>query len=251
MGGSEHVWPQFSGEWKLSIDNIHVWRVHLDRPDSEVQRFQQILSADEVTRANRFYFEKDRRQWIIARGQLRRLLGHYLQVAPSTLRFRLNAYGKPLLDAPFDATGLSFNLSHSATTALYAFASIPDLGVDLEYMRPDIEILPLSRISFSANERAMLFQLPAEEQFCAFYRCWTRKEAYIKARGMGLSLPLDQFDVELRPGEPIALLQSREEVFQDVSLWSMFELFPGENYAGALAVKGEQQWNVQCWQSEF
>jgi 4'-phosphopantetheinyl transferase len=247
---NEQEWHRFSGQSKLAPDGIHVWRAYLDRSDATVQHFQHVLSPEERERAQRFHFEKDRRQWMIARGQLRCLLAAYLQVAPSLLRFRLNAYGKPLLDVPFDATGLAFNLSHSASLALYAFAPTPAVGVDVEYMRPDIDIPALARISFSSNERAALFQLAAGEQLYAFYTCWTRKEAYIKARGMGLSLPLEQFDVELRPGKPAALLQSREEEPQDVSDWSMYALFPGENYAGALAVKGKG-WNVQCWQSEM
>jgi 4'-phosphopantetheinyl transferase len=106
-------------------------------------------------------------------------------------------------------------------------------------MRSEIDIPALVGISFSTNERAALFQLLPEEQFYIFYRCWTRKEAYIKARGMGLSLPLDQFDVELRPEKPAALLQSREEELQDASDWSIYALSPGENYADALAVKGK------------
>jgi len=247
---NEQKWSSFTGEKKLFMNEIHIWRVHLDRSDSAVQHFQQILSPDEVARAGRFHFEKDRRHWIIARGQLRWLLGQYLQIAPSLLRFRLNTYGKPLLDAPVDATNLFFNLSHSASLALYAFAPTPAIGVDIEYMRSEIDIPALAGISFSTNERAALFQLLPEEQFYAFYRCWTSKEAYIKARGMGLSLPLEQFDVELRPGQPAALLQSREEELQDVSDWSIYTLSPGKNYAGALAVKGKR-WKVQFWQSEL
>jgi len=141
---------------------------------------------------------------------------------------------------------LQCNVSHSHELALLAFSYRRELGVDVEYMRTNIEYEDLARHSFSPNEQAVLLALPPEVRQQAFFNCWTRKEAYIKARGMGLSLDLAIFDVSLVPGEPIALLASREDQ-REVARWRFYELDPGPGYAGALAVEG-QEWALHCWQ---
>lgn len=240
------LWATPSEEMSLGADEVHVWKVHLNREVARIPLFQKLLEPEEVDRARRFYFERDRQHWIVAHGLLRILLGRYLQTDPRLLRFDLNAYGKPALAFPAQSPLLQFNLSHSADLALYAFSWQQHIGVDVEYMRTTIDYDGIAQYSFSPTEQAALLSLPPTEKHEAFYRCWTRKEAYIKARGMGLSLPLDLFDVSLLPGEPAALLHSREDP-QEAQRWSMRELAPAPDYAGALMVEGAD-WQLHCWQ---
>ena len=230
----------------LEADEVHVWKVHLDHEVTRVCVFQGLLTPAEVARAQRFYFERDRQHWIVARGLLRVLLGRYLQTDPRLLRFEFNAYGKPILAFPTPSPSLQFNLSHSADIALYAFIWQRDIGVDVEFMRPTVDYDAIAQHSFSPSEQTVLLALPPAEKHEAFYNCWTRKETYIKARGMGLSLPLDLFDVSFLPGEPAALLQSREDP-QEVQRWSMRQLAPAPDYAGAVIAEGTD-WQLQCWQ---
>jgi 4'-phosphopantetheinyl transferase len=145
--------------------------------------------------------------------------------------------------------GLQFNLSHSHQMALLAFTRGRNVGVDIEYMRPDVEFEQLARHFFSPTECAVLLDMASVLRKETFYNCWTRKEAYIKARGEGLSIPLDMFDVSLRPGEPAALLQCREDQ-AEVARWSLHALMPGELYAAALAVEKTREHpghGILCW----
>jgi 4'-phosphopantetheinyl transferase len=221
----------------LGSNEVHVWRAALDQTSSEVRAFHDLLTTDEQHRADRFYFPKDREHFVVARGALRRILGRYLDTDPKHLRFSYTAFGKPALT---DATGgkeLRFNVSHSKGMALYAITRGRDLGVDVELLREDFEGLEIAHHFFSRREVATLNALPDELRTRAFFNCWTRKEAYIKARGEGLSLPLDRFDVSLVPGEPAALLRTRHNP-QEASRWDLQELFPGRGYVAAIAVEG-------------
>jgi len=231
---------------RLSENEVHVWRAALEVSVEVLGGLQRLLSEEEVTRAQRFHFEKDRSHFIVAHGVLRIILGRYLNADPSQLRFCYNHYGKPSLDLPFDKSKLNFNLSHSHEIALYAFTYAKQIGIDVEHMRSDIEYERLAKHSFSLNEQAALHALPQALKQQAFFNCWTRKEAYIKARGTGLSLPLDLFDVSLRPGEPAVLLSSREDS-QETVRWSLQDFDPGSGYAGALAVEGSGR-HLSCWQ---
>jgi 4'-phosphopantetheinyl transferase len=215
-------------------------------PASAIAHLQHILVPEELERASRFYFEKDRRNWIAAHALLRSILGQYLECDPRSLRFTTNSYGKPSLVSLAAGKQLHFNLSHSGDLALFAFAYEGEVGVDVEQMRAGIDYKELATRFFSAHERTALEALAADLQHEAFYLCWSRKEAYIKARGKGVSLPLDQFDVSLVPGEPARLLGSREEPGA-VERWSLYALSPGSGYAGALAVEGSG-WQLRCWQ---
>ncbi|MBO0795320.1 MAG: 4'-phosphopantetheinyl transferase superfamily protein [Ktedonobacteraceae bacterium] len=247
MHSSQQVWMIPSGEVRLTENSVHVWRAALDVPLSSVHHLRQALSPDEVTRAQRLYFERDRQRWIVARGLLRTLLGHYTHTDPRLITFTLNDYGKPEIAFPHQKPLLRFNISHSADIVLYAFAQQRTLGVDVEYMRSPIEYDELARHSFSAYEQGVLRDLPQEQKHQAFYHCWTRKEAYIKARGLGLSLPLDLFDVSL--DNPAKLLASREHP-EEARRWSMLDLAPGEGYAGALVAE-RSEWQISLWQWSF
>ena len=246
MNDSQQSWSARPQHVTLSENEVHAWKTPLTASEGEYIALQQVLSPDERERAQRFYFEKDRRRWTIAHGVLRILLARYLNTDTHELKFVTNEYGKPALAPPLSGTGLQFNLSHSAELALYAFTYQRQIGIDVEYMRLDIEWEPLARSHFSPSEYVSLKALPSALQAEAFFLCWSRKESYIKAKGRGLSIPLDQFDVSLVPGEPAALLDSREEV-QVTAHWSLHNLEPGNGYAGALTVEGFD-WDLRCWQ---
>jgi 4'-phosphopantetheinyl transferase len=231
----------------LPPDQAHVWRVRLDRPDSEVERLRATLTPDELARADRFAFPKDRRHYVVARGALRAILAAYQDTTPAAISIRTTPQGKPYLSSP--PPDVRFNLSHSGQLALIAVTQGREVGVDIEQVDADSgpkKLLALARRFFSPTEVAALDSLPADSQTEAFYACWTRKEAYLKARGGGLSLPLDSFDVSLRPGEPPALLATRDDPAQ-AARWSLHALDPGPGYAAALAVEGHSV-AIQCWE---
>jgi len=233
----------------LAEGEAHVWRALLDLPQPQLEAFEQILADDERARAQRFRFARDRTHFIAARGLLRTILGRYLLQEPQTLSFSYNAYGKPSLAEISESDGLSFNLTHAHGMALYAVTRNRAVGVDVEYIQRQMEWESVAERFFSPYEVRMLKAVPPVIRHIAFFNCWTRKEAYIKARGMGLSLELDSFDVSLTPGEPAALLNIREEG-QDSSNWSLYNLYPGGDYIGALALEGHAS-SLKCWQCDL
>lgn len=245
MSSHNQHWNIPPDNLQLRADEVHVWRVSLEASESVTEYLERLLSKDEVTKALRFHFEKDRKHWIINHGVLRILLGRYVNIEPSQLRLGSNAYGKPFLAFPSLSPALHFNLSHSDDLALYAFSYSRQLGIDVEYKRTDIDYDSLANVSFSPNEQALLHSLPDDLKPDAFFNCWTRKEAYIKAKGKGFAIPTNQFDVSFLPGEPAALLQSREDP-QGIARWELQELDPELGYAGALAIEGTG-WNLSCW----
>ncbi len=230
---------------RVESDEVHVWRASLDLTVPQVQSLQQTLAADEQRRAGRFYFQKDRDHFIVGRGLLRAILGQYLKIEPSHLRFRYTPHGKPFLVRETGGDRLRFNVSHSHGLALYAITRGRELGVDLERIRPELADEQIAERFFSPREVAVLRALPTNMQQEAFFNCWTRKEAYIKARGEGLTLRLDQFEVSLAPEEPPALLYTNGDS-QEASRWSLQNLTPGPGYAAALIVEGDD-WRLRCW----
>jgi 4'-phosphopantetheinyl transferase len=228
----------------LTLDAVHIWRIALDIDDAVFSRLWDILADDERRRADRFHFEKDRRHFTAGRGALRAILAGYLDLRPQEIRFIYTNYGKPLLTNANEP--LRFNLSHSHGLALLAVTLGREIGVDLEYVRDNLERDGelLAERFFSSREVAVLRSLPHELRRQAFFTCWTRKEAYIKANGKGLSLPLDQFDVTLHPDEPAALLATRPDA-QEAGRWSICGLSPADGYVAALAVEGHS-WRLEC-----
>ena len=231
------LWSLAPNDLTVADHEVHVWRAQLELPSSQVQRLRGILTDDELDRANRFFFEIDRQRFIAARGTLRSILSHYITIFPGDLRFYYNQYGKPFLAPEFNSYLLKFNLSHSGSMALYAITRNMEIGVDVERVRSDFEYEEIAKRFFSANEVSILRTIPTEKKLEAFYIYWTRKEAYIKAHGEGLSLPLDSFDVSFAPWEPPMLLITKGEP-QYHSLWTLLDLKPGLGCTGALAVKG-------------
>lgn len=228
----------------LRSDDVHVWYADLDRFSEATRDFEQLLSADELQRANKFHFQRDHDRFIVARGILRSILSRYLNCAPTQVRLQYSPFGKPALIHDQAEAPVRFNLSHSNGAALFGFTHRREIGLDIEYMREDVAVIEIAQRFFSQQEIAQLGALPADTQRNAFFHCWTRKEAYIKARGEGLSLPLDQFSVSLAPGEPAALLCASDP--QEVSRWRLQNVTVAASYAATLAVEGSD-WTLQCW----
>jgi 4'-phosphopantetheinyl transferase len=218
----------------LSNDHIHVWMASLDVSPELLERLRSTLSPEELERASYFYSLRDRACFTSGRGILRHLLGGYLRVAPERLSFSYNEYGKPFLAGQH--SGLRFNLSHSGGIALVALTPELELGVDVEQYSESKADEAVAEKYFSPREFACFRAVSEGLRTRAFLNCWTRKEAYIKARGMGLSIPLNSFDVSLVPGEPAALLRTAE--LDDGLKWQLQDLMLGENYVGALAASG-------------
>lgn len=240
------IWQTPTDNLELAADEVHVWRGTLNQSPEVVERLRGCLSPDEQEKAARFYHEHDRRHSIIARSMLRAILARYLDCAPSALRFSYSAFGKPELRLrPLDPP-LRFNLSHSKDLALVAVTLDCAIGIDLEWVRKELLGEQIAERFFSAAEVSSLRALPHTSQVEAFFNCWTRKEAYIKARGLGLSLPLESFDVSLKPGEPAALLRTREHT-EEAARWSLKELPVAPGYAAAVAVE-RAAWRLCCYQ---
>jgi 4'-phosphopantetheinyl transferase len=231
------LWQPSPAKLTLADDEVHTWRATLDLPLSLVEQLGGLLTADESDRAERFHFEKDRQHFIVGRGLLRIILGRYLRIAPERLRFFYNRYGKPFLAPEYGLHKLCFNMSHSGGLALFAITRNRDIGVDLERIRANLEYEEIAERFFSPEEVMGLHTIPTRMKVEVFFNCWTRKEAYIKAQGQGLSLPLDSFDVSFAPGEPATLLATRDDP-REASRWTLQELAPGQGYVGALAVRG-------------
>jgi 4'-phosphopantetheinyl transferase len=229
----------------LQENEVQLWRADLDALASQEYHWHQILSADEQKRAARFHFAKDRQHFAVARAILRMILGGYLEVDPAKIDFRFSQKEKPYLAAPYAGSSITFNVSHSGGIALYAFARGIELGVDVEQIGREIAVEPIARRFFSESEQHYLLNLPAAERVEAFFRCWTRKEAYIKATGDGLSLPLSQFDVSLRRDDEDALVATRPEN-AEAKRWLLREVPAGPGYVAALCARG-RTWKLTSW----
>jgi len=210
---------------------VHLWRLSLQTVAENQESCYELLSAEEREKALRYRVERPRTEFVMTRSALRSLLARYLGSSPQTVRFRYTEHGKPILDG---SSELKFNVSHTEGLALMAFASGRDVGVDVERLQPTTDVRKLAERFFSIREREELGKLDGEELHAAFLRCWTRKEAYIKARGEGLSLPLHQFDVSIAPDEQDALLATRP-VADEANRWAVCDVQIAASYTAALA----------------
>jgi len=238
-------WNAPPAGYALPDDEVHVWRAGLDWPTSSITKLKEILSSDERARAERFHFEIDHRRHVVGRGVLRLVLARCLGASPHALRFDHGARGKPSLAAAFAPARLQFNVSHSGELVLVALTIGRMVGVDVEHIRHDLEVEAIAQRFFSARENSALATLASPARRDAFYACWTRKEAYIKAVGDGLALPLDQFDVAFLPGEPARLVATRPNG-AEAGRWSLRDLDAGHGYRAALAVAGAG-WRLATW----
>lgn len=239
-GGGGDVAPRMETPrscWGLAGLDVHIWHAWLDQPTAEIADLAGGLSADEHERAGRFQFARDRERFVYARAILRILLGGYLAAEPSGLVFVYGKHGKPALAEDWRDADLQFNLAHSNGCAVYAFTRTRAIGVDLEYVRPVENMLRLATLVFSPRELAALHAAPAGMQRTAFFNGWTRKEAFVKATGDGLSMPLEHIDVSLAPGERTVLLRLEGKLMQG-SAWTVRELQAPPSYSAAVAVAG-------------
>jgi 4'-phosphopantetheinyl transferase len=228
----------------LPSGEIQLWVVALDPAPDVVERLARSLAPDEWERAWRFRFEQHRRRYLVGRGALRALLGGYLGIAPREVTFTYGPRGKPFLAGPpATASGLSFNLSNSHELALVGFLRGPEIGVDVEFLKPMPDLEQISERFFSESERVALRRLPAPQKPEGFFNCWTRKEAYLKAVGEGLAAPLDSFDVTLAPGEAPRMLTLKGDAAR-AARWFFRCFRPERDYIGALAVEGI---DGSCW----
>jgi 4'-phosphopantetheinyl transferase len=211
---------------------VHVWAVWLTAPPEVNRAYRRLLSPDETARADRFVFEHLTRSHELSHGALRLLLAHLLKCQPGDIAFRLGPRGKPMLQRD---SRIHFNMAHSGSLALYAITVDCEIGVDVEELRDIPEIEQVASRYFSKPEAAQLLSIgpkPAVRE--AFFRCWTRKEAYIKAIGDGLYLPLDQFQVTLQPDAPARFIHIGNDPAAAAE-WTLQHLDPAPNYLGALA----------------
>ena len=270
-----HKWHTSPSHVALRADEVHIWRAPLEVPSDMVFRLRSSLSDDERARADRFYFEKDRVQFTVSHGILRDILGRYCGVAPAELRFNVGSHGKPemQLTTPGERTNrtaavertqgatigerVEFNMSHSRWMALYAVTLRRAVGVDIEYIREDFECERIAERFFHESETVHLRGLSEQGRSEAFFRFWTYKEAYIKGRGKGLSIPTRSFAVRVmdggraaiehrglcaangvKPAEPTPIEPSGTDTGKTMC-WSLYALDPAPGYAGAVAVEGD------------
>ncbi len=220
----------------LGADALHVWSARLDADLAVDDELLAHLSDDERDARHRFLHARDRRMFVLSHATRRLLLGAYVGAPASSLRFTTTSYGKPSLAASF-GSDVRFNVSHSGDVALLAVARGREIGVDVEQIRALEDWEALAKRAFSSAERDAIRAMPEETRLDAFYACWSRKEAVIKAVGLGLSFPLDAFDVDAAPARPPRLVASRDARLV-VDAWSMAPLDALSGYATALMVEG-------------
>jgi 4'-phosphopantetheinyl transferase len=219
-------WPASSIPTAISADEVHLWAWPLDV--DELSAHSEILDATELQRMHRFHFAPDRERYAVAHANLRRILGGYLNQPAKKIRFHANRFGKPELAG--EASSLTFSLSHSDSIAVLAVAHELPVGVDVEEVKP---IEPeVAATHFSASELSDLSGLQGDAWLDGFYRCWTRKEAILKAEGVGLHRALDSFDVALLPARPVELLRTRVRFLYP---WRLYDVSPAPGTIGALA----------------
>ncbi len=238
----EISWPEGPLHPSMTADAVDVWRIELGRNAGDLQRDARLLSTDEEARAGRFRFDTHRHRFIARRAALRRILGRYLHAPPADLHFQTNRHGKPRLES---SSPVRFSASHTHDLALVAVAERHELGVDIERLDRAVELQRLARRFFAPAEADVIAGCEGAAAVAAFFACWTRKEAYVKARGVGLSMGLDTFEVAIDPAAPVALLRTDDDPAQR-RRWSMFHLEPGAGYCGALTVEGADP-SIRRW----
>ena len=226
-----------AGPIRFGPREIQIWGIWLTASDAAVAYYHSTLSLDERHRAERFRFAKLRRSYTLSRGGLRILLAHYLRCPPNEIELVCGLNGKPKLR---DSSRIRFNASHSGQMALYAFTLGCELGVDVEELQELDDPESIAARFFSTAEVSELLSLIPDDRGLAFFRCWTRKEAYVKAIGDGLAIPLNRFQVTLLPGAPARFVQIASDM-GNASDWTLhhLELVPG--YVGALAYQDSQR----------
>ena len=232
------------GPFALEPDTVHVWAFELDGTNALVDLCRSLLSSGERQRADRFVFARDRVHHTVAHGVLRHLLSRYCSIPPESLQFSVSAAGKPTLQCPpGNPPGIHFNLTHSGGRALLGVSQGRELGIDLEQVRSNIEALSISRNYFFGSERDAIEGALSVARDNTFFRYWVAKEAVLKAQGIGLGFPLDQFRVDFLPGGA----EARIETFDPGRLdggWTVRMLSCDAGWLAAVAARG-QDWVVK------
>lgn len=241
------LWEPAPTTLSFANHDVHVWRGWLERPQAETDAFHALLSADERERAARFYFQRDRRRFIVARGLLRTILARYVECAPQEVRFVYGENGKPFLHSCHTGTDLQFNLAHSHEMALYAVAQGRPVGVDVEYRRRLTDGGRIAQRFFSPDEATLVMDAAPDEQQRAFFQIWTRKEAYIKATGLGLAQALAEFEVAQPQAGPLPFVYLVDRP-NTGERWRIVDLYPHREYAGALVLQGER-YHLSLWRA--
>ncbi|MGB0909642.1 MAG: 4'-phosphopantetheinyl transferase family protein [Nitrospirales bacterium] len=231
----ENAWNSPPQDITLPPDHVHIWKANLSPPQPQLAHLQTILSADEQARAQRFRFSKHRKAFVTARGLLRLILSRYLNTSPRALSFAQEAHGKPYLLSP-TTPPFSFNISHSNDMALFAVTLKNLVGIDIEYHRKKVNVPSLIQRICSTEEKEILMALSPTEQKRGFFACWTRKEAYVKATGKGITIPFTTITVSLPPSPCVELRHIEDD--EDISLWTLSDIQVSPRYTAALAIKG-------------
>lgn len=221
----------------LTDSDLHIWCASLNASPENLSYYLSLLSPDEVRRAERFYFERDRNRFIIGHGLLRFLLGGYLNMNPAEIVFVYGEYGKPSLKPVETNKVLEFNVAHSQDLVLYAFNWDRKVGIDVEYMIPLADMDDFARQFFSPKESQFINSLSGKQKEDAFFKTWTCKEAFMKANGTGLTIPINQVEITLSANEEVRL-NSIGSDNDELARWHL-ELFePISGYQAAMAVEG-------------
>jgi 4'-phosphopantetheinyl transferase len=231
-------WQQPPDKLPALETSVQVWAVRLDDPTVDIEGGQEVLSDDERARAARFRFERHCRRYLAAHIALHEILRRYIGSSPARLSFELGANGKPRLMPAF-ACALEFNLSHSNEMALIAVSQGRELGVDIEHVRQTFEFQEVAERFFTTKEVAALRGLPQALQRQAFFKCWTSKEAFLKAKGTGLSGALDEVEISLTNNQHVRIAAA-------VPGWWLCELSPITDYEAALVGAGTPE-PVHCY----
>jgi 4'-phosphopantetheinyl transferase len=229
------IWQPYDGSG-LADNQVHVWRVPVALEPSRVSGLWATLTDEECARADAFRVPGARQAFIVARAALRHVLARYLTMSAERITFRRGRFGKPELGTGDGEPRLRFNISHSHELALYAITMEREVGIDVEHLRRIKAPMEIAERLFSASEAMSLRRLTSDLRDQAFFACWTRKEAYVKARGWGLSMPLSQFSVSVAPGHGPLTLRTAD--CQEATRWSMYSLNVDPGYAAALAIEG-------------
>jgi 4'-phosphopantetheinyl transferase len=217
---------------------VDVWPIYISADKLTLEYYKSVLSPDEINHYRRRQVDRARRSYAVSRGALRIILSHYLSIPPGDVRFAYGERGKPFLASP--PLDLRFNASHSGDIAIYSVAPRLDLGIDIEKIRMVQDIEQIASHHFCAEEVIDLVSLPISERHAAFFRCWTMKEAYIKATGDGLAVPLNCFRVAFDRGDQIGLIHIGGD--RDAARsWTLHEIIPTDGYVGALAYRDDGQ----------
>jgi 4'-phosphopantetheinyl transferase len=222
------------------VNMVHVWLLRLDRDPLLVERYERVLSEDEMVRADRLRSFELRADFVYTRGVLRHILARYADngLAPADLRFTYEDLGKPHLIDAHGGEDIGFNTSHSRDISVFAVATGRSVGVDVESIRPDYDHDVIAERWFARAENQMIRELPAEMRLQAFFATWSRKEALVKALGTGISHRLSSFIVSVHPDQPAEILETEWDASAKDE-WGICDIPLEDGYAGALVASGK------------